>query len=121
MRSAPISSSWRATPPLITTELFCEFVGAGGTSTGIATFLKERDGSIACYVVEPTGAAVMAGNLSPDRSSDPPSASDDRTVDPTRSSTNGQAIGLLIEAPAIVTPFGIVMSMSSSTANPYRS
>ena len=40
---------------------FCEFVGTGGTFAGIATFLKERDPSIACYVVEPTGAAALAG------------------------------------------------------------
>ena len=42
-------------------NVFCEFVGTGGTFAGVATFLKEQDGSIACYVVEPTGAAVMAG------------------------------------------------------------
>jgi cysteine synthase len=44
-----------------TVTAFCEFVGTGGTFAGIATFLKERDASIACYVVEPTGAAVLAG------------------------------------------------------------
>lgn len=42
-------------------HVFCDFVGTGGTFAGIASFLKERDPSIACYVVEPSGAAVMAG------------------------------------------------------------
>jgi cysteine synthase A len=42
-------------------DAFCEFVGTGGTFAGIATFLKERDPSIGCYVVEPAGAAVLAG------------------------------------------------------------
>jgi cysteine synthase A len=40
---------------------FCEFVGTGGTFAGIATFLKAQDTSIACYVVEPVGAAIMSG------------------------------------------------------------
>jgi cysteine synthase len=42
-------------------DVFCEFVGTGGTFTGIARFLKARRPSIACYVVEPAGAAVLAG------------------------------------------------------------
>ena len=42
-------------------SVFCEFVGTGGTFAGVATFLKAQDTSIACYVVEPVGAAVMAG------------------------------------------------------------
>ena len=41
--------------------VFCEFVGTGGTFTGIARFLKAQDRSIACYIVEPEGAAVLAG------------------------------------------------------------
>ena len=44
-----------------TIEVFCEFVGTGGTFTGIARFLKAKDASIACYVVEPEGAAVLGG------------------------------------------------------------
>ena len=42
-------------------DVFCEFVGTGGTFTGIARFLKAKKRSIACYVVEPEGAAVLAG------------------------------------------------------------
>ncbi len=42
-------------------DVFCEFVGTGGTFTGIATFLKAKRPSIACYVIEPQGAAVLAG------------------------------------------------------------
>jgi cysteine synthase len=44
-----------------TVGVFCEFVGTGGTFTGIARFLKAKDPSIACYIVEPEGAAVLAG------------------------------------------------------------
>ncbi len=40
---------------------FCEFVGTGGTFAGIARFLKKRDPSIGCYVIEPDGAAVLSG------------------------------------------------------------
>ena len=40
---------------------FCEFVGTGGTFTGIARYLKERDPSIGCYVIEPDGAAALTG------------------------------------------------------------
>ena len=40
---------------------FCEFVGTGGTFAGIARFLKNRDPSIRCYVIEPAGAEVLAG------------------------------------------------------------
>lgn len=42
-------------------EVFCEFVGTGGTFAGVARHLKARDPSIACYVVEPEGAAALAG------------------------------------------------------------
>jgi cysteine synthase A len=44
-----------------TVGAFCEFVGTGGTFTGIARFLKTKDPAIACYIVEPEGAAVLAG------------------------------------------------------------
>ena len=40
---------------------FCEFVGTGGTFTGIARYLKKRDPSIGCYVIEPDGAAALRG------------------------------------------------------------
>jgi cysteine synthase A len=42
-------------------DAFCEFVGTGGTYAGITLALKARRPSIACYVVEPAGAAVLAG------------------------------------------------------------
>ena len=40
---------------------FCDFVGTGGSFAGCAAAFKEHDASIKCYVVEPTGAAVLAG------------------------------------------------------------
>ncbi len=40
---------------------FCDFVGSGGTYAGITRFLKEQDAAIKCYVVEPEGAAALAG------------------------------------------------------------
>jgi cysteine synthase A len=40
---------------------FCDFVGTGGSFAGCAAALKEHDPSIRCYVVEPAGAAVLAG------------------------------------------------------------
>ena len=42
-------------------DAFCEFVGTGGTFTGIARYFKERDPSIGCYVIEPDGAAALRG------------------------------------------------------------
>ena len=40
---------------------FVDFVGSGGTYAGVARALKERDPAVRCYVVEPEGAAVLAG------------------------------------------------------------
>ena len=40
---------------------FCDFVGTGGTFAGCAAAFKEHDPAIKCYVVEPRGAAVLAG------------------------------------------------------------
>ena len=42
-------------------DVFCEFVGTGGTFVGVSRFLKEKNPVIKCYVVEPEGAAVIAG------------------------------------------------------------
>ncbi len=42
-------------------DAFCEFVGSGGTYAGITMALKARRPTIACYVVEPEGAAVLSG------------------------------------------------------------
>ncbi len=42
-------------------DAFCEFVGTGGTFAGCAAALKEHDPMIRCFVVEPEGAAALAG------------------------------------------------------------
>ena len=42
-------------------DAFCEFVGSAGTFAGCAAAFKAHDPSIRCYVVEPVGAAVLAG------------------------------------------------------------
>ncbi len=36
-------------------DVFCEFVGTGGTLAGVARALKGHDPAIACYAVEPSG------------------------------------------------------------------
>ncbi len=41
-------------------DAFCEFVGSGGTYAGVTAALKARRPSIACYVVEPATAAILA-------------------------------------------------------------
>jgi len=43
-------------------DAFCDFAGSGGTFAGCAAALKEYDPRIKCYVVEPSGSAVLAGN-----------------------------------------------------------
>ena len=40
---------------------FCDYVGSGGTFGGCAAYFKSQDPKIACYIVEPAGAAVLAG------------------------------------------------------------
>lgn len=42
-------------------QAFCDFVGSGGTFSGCAQAFKEHDPTIRCFVVEPTGAAVLSG------------------------------------------------------------
>ncbi|OYY70043.1 PLP-dependent cysteine synthase family protein [Sphingomonas sp. 28-63-12] len=42
-------------------DAFADFLGSGGTYAGVTLALKARDPAIACYVVEPVGAAVVAG------------------------------------------------------------
>jgi len=42
-------------------DVFCDFVGSGGSFAGCARALKEHDPNIKCYVVEPEGAAALAG------------------------------------------------------------
>ena len=40
---------------------FCDFAGTGGSFAGCAAGFKEHDPSIRCFLVEPEGAAVLAG------------------------------------------------------------
>jgi cysteine synthase A len=42
-------------------DAFCDFVGTGGSFAGCARALKEHDPRIRCYIVEPEGAAALAG------------------------------------------------------------
>ena len=42
-------------------DAFCDFVGTGGSFAGCAAAFKEHDPSIRCFVVEPDGAASLAG------------------------------------------------------------
>jgi len=42
-------------------DAFCDFVGSGGTFRGCAQALREANPAVRCYVVEPAGAAVLAG------------------------------------------------------------
>jgi cysteine synthase A len=45
-------------------DAFCDFIGTGGSFAGCAAAFKEHDPRIQCYVVEPEGAAVLAGEAS---------------------------------------------------------
>jgi len=47
-------------------DAFCDFVGSGGTFRGCAEAFRSANPSVRCYVVEPAGAAVLAGQT-PDR------------------------------------------------------
>lgn len=42
-------------------DVFCDFVGTGGTFAGCAAALKEANSSTRCYIVEPASAAVLSG------------------------------------------------------------
>jgi len=42
-------------------DAFCDFVGTGGTFAGCAAALKAANPATKCYLVEPEGAAVLAG------------------------------------------------------------
>jgi cysteine synthase A len=42
-------------------DLFCDFVGTGGTFAGCAAAFKEARAETRCYVVEPASAAALAG------------------------------------------------------------
>ncbi len=40
---------------------FCDFVGSGGSFAGCAAAFKEYESKVKCFIVEPEGAAVLAG------------------------------------------------------------
>ncbi|OGS28157.1 MAG: cysteine synthase [Elusimicrobia bacterium RIFOXYB2_FULL_48_7] len=42
-------------------DAFCDFAGTGGSFAGCAEAFKKFKPSIKCYIVEPSGAAVLAG------------------------------------------------------------
>jgi cysteine synthase A len=42
-------------------DAFCDFAGTGGTFAGCAAAFKDFNRAIRCYVVEPEGAAILAG------------------------------------------------------------
>lgn len=42
-------------------DAFCDFAGTGGSFAGCAAAFKENDPSIRCFLVEPEGAAALAG------------------------------------------------------------
>ncbi|TIS50092.1 PLP-dependent cysteine synthase family protein [Mesorhizobium sp.] len=42
-------------------DVFVDFIGSGGTYSGVTKALKERNPRIKCFVVEPQGAAAAAG------------------------------------------------------------
>lgn len=50
---------WDATEGAI--DGFADFLGSGGTYAGVTKALKERKPDVRCFVVEPQGAAVAAG------------------------------------------------------------
>lgn len=42
-------------------DIFCDYAGTGSTFGGCAAAFKEYNPNILCYVIEPAGAAVLAG------------------------------------------------------------
>ncbi len=42
-------------------NMYCDFVGSGGTFVGVARGLKKHDPSIRCYAVEPWTAPILSG------------------------------------------------------------
>jgi cysteine synthase A len=42
-------------------DVFCDFSGTGGSFAGCSAAFKEHDSSITCFIVEPQGAAILAG------------------------------------------------------------
>jgi cysteine synthase A len=48
-------------------DVFCDFVGSGGSFAGVSKALREVINDVTCYIVEPESAAVLAGNLVTDQ------------------------------------------------------
>lgn len=42
-------------------DVFCDYLGTGSSFGGCAAAFKEHDAGIQCYIVEPAGAAILAG------------------------------------------------------------
>jgi cysteine synthase A len=40
---------------------FCDFVGSGGSFAGVSMALREHNPDVKCFIIEPTSAAVLAG------------------------------------------------------------
>jgi cysteine synthase A len=65
-RSSNPKAHWRRTAPEIweasngSVTAFCDFVGTGGSFGGCAAYFKPK--GVQCYVVEPAGAAILAGH-----------------------------------------------------------
>jgi cysteine synthase A len=45
-----------------TIDAFCDFAGSGGTYAGCTRYFKEQRVDLRCYMIEPLGAEVLAGN-----------------------------------------------------------
>ena len=42
-------------------DVFCDFVGSGGSFAGVSKALLEYNPSVKCFIIEPASAAVLAG------------------------------------------------------------
>ena len=42
-------------------DVFCDFIGTGGSFAGCAAALKKHRSDIQCFIIEPEGAAILAG------------------------------------------------------------
>ena len=66
-RAGAWAAHYRTTGPELweqsggTIDAFADFAGTGGTYAGVTRALKERNRAVRCYLVEPEGAAVLAG------------------------------------------------------------
>jgi len=43
-------------------DAFCDFVGSGGSFSGVSKALRESNPDVKCYIIEPESAAVLAGH-----------------------------------------------------------